>query len=133
MDYSNKNFTGWDLTDREDLHDMVIEGSCFSHEKPDSIVFPEKMTGVTFIDCNLDNCFIPEGNKVVGGSQRRFEIQNDLNDWIVDENGEPEKPIDHTIFEKLDLPIPDPADIPDEPVEERIDLLTLAQEEYGTK
>jgi hypothetical protein len=41
------------------------------------------MTGTTFVNCNLDNCFIPPGNTVTGGSQRRY-ISNADGDWLVD-------------------------------------------------
>lgn len=96
MDYSHKNFTGQSFIERTTsdgetviLNGQTITGSCFSHEKPDAHIFPDDMTGVTFINCNLDNCFIPAGNTVVGGSQRRFIVQDDGFDWIIDENNQP--------------------------------------------
>lgn len=72
MNYSHKDFTGQSLIDRTDLDGQTITGSCFSHEITDTHIFPDDMEGVTFINCNLDNCFIPVGNFVQGGSQRRF-------------------------------------------------------------
>lgn len=111
--YSFKDFTGHDLTANQDMSGITIEGSCFSHETPDSDVFPADMTGATFIDCNLDNCAIPPGNTVLRGTQKRFLVQNDLNDWIVDESNLPVKPmIDEFIFEKFGLPVPTPDQIP---------------------
>lgn len=89
MDYSNKNFTGNSLIEADDMDGQTIIGSCFSHEVPDTHIFPENMTGVTFINCNLDNCFIPTGNTVIGGSQRRFKAQDDGIDWLLDENDNP--------------------------------------------
>ncbi len=126
--YSDKDFTGWDMSSREDMSNIIIENSCFSHEIPGSTVFPVGMVGTTFIDCNLDNCLVPIGNTVIRGSQKRFECQNDLNDWLVDENCSPTMPVDHLIFEKMGLPIPCPEDIPEDPVCDRIDLLKLAGE-----
>jgi hypothetical protein len=72
------------------LNDLIIEGtiegSCFSQEKPNSVIFPYDMQNITFIRCNLDNVFIPDGNTVIGGSQRRFMAFDDGYDWLVDEN-----------------------------------------------
>jgi len=110
--YSFKDFTGWDLSDRTDMSGIIIEGSCFSHETPDSIVFPSIMTGTTFMACNLDNCFIPPGNTVQNNcSKRRFKIQNDLEDWICDRNNVPVEPVGKKYFLQLGLSI-DPASIP---------------------
>lgn len=90
--YSFKDFTGWDLTNRKDMNDIVIYGSCFSNETPDAKVFPEDMSGVTFIVCNLDNCTIPDNhNTVLEGSQRRFKVQNDLRDWEINALNQPVK------------------------------------------
>lgn len=82
-DYSHKDFTGRSLVDHDDMDGKTVGGSCFSQEAPDTHVFPAGMTGVTFSYCNLDNCFIPDGNTVVGGSQRRH-ISNADGDWLVD-------------------------------------------------
>ena len=85
--YSNKDFTGQDLSNRTDMNGLVIENSCFSQETPDREIFPKDLTGCTFIDCNLDNVFIPEGNKLENCSTRRFKAQDDGKDWIIDEDG----------------------------------------------
>ena len=87
--YSNKDFTNRDLREVEDINGQTITGSCFSQERPNTHVFPFDMKGVTFINCNLDNCFIPAGNTVQGGSQRRFRAQDDGFDWLIDESGLP--------------------------------------------
>jgi hypothetical protein len=70
----------------------VIRNSCFSCERPDSAPFPEKMRGVRFIGCNLDNVVIPPGNPDLGSndrcSQRRFSVNPiDGKDWLVDATG----------------------------------------------
>lgn len=103
-----------------------IYGSSFAKENPDTMVFSPSMTGVTFYDCNLDNVFIPPGNTVVGGTQRRYLIQNDLNDWLVTAQNIPTMPLNFEAFQQYNLPIPLPINIPLQRVAERIDLLALA-------
>lgn len=110
--YSDKDFTGHDLSDLKDMSNITIENSCFSWETPDSIVFPADMTGTVFVDCNLDNCFIPPGNQVKGGSARKFQVQNDLEDWVLDPDTlVPIEPVNKKRFLQLGLSI-DPRDIP---------------------
>lgn len=81
--YSHKDFTGQDLSDRN-LDGLTICGSCFSQETPDRHIFSDKMTGVTFLWCNLDNVYIPPGNTAKNCSQRIFKAQPDGEDWILD-------------------------------------------------
>ncbi len=122
-EFSFKDFTG-----RSNLEVLgIIYGSCFSQEIPDSRIFPDTMTGVTFIKCNLDNVFIPNGNTVIDCSQRRFKVQNDLNDWITDDKGVPTEPINAKVFIKLELPMPETVDIPTYQVDTRIDLIKVAE------
>ena len=82
------DYTGRNLSDCA-IEGDIIESSCFSQEMPDSHIFPEKMKGVTFRRCNLDNVYIPPGNTVENCSQRRFKAQDDGEDWLVDENNKP--------------------------------------------
>lgn len=124
-EFSLKDFTGKSLKYRQITGNVY--GSCFSREKPDSDVFPSNMQGVTFYDCNLDNCLIPAGNIVVGGSIRRYQSQNDGNDWLVDENNNPTMPTNFDAFSQLGLPIPLPSDIPVAMAPDRIDLLLAAK------
>lgn len=91
--YSQRDFTGLDLSDAKIIAGDAIYASTFSHETPDTHVFPETMQGITFIDCNLDNVFIPAGNRVIAGSQRRFKAQADGQDWIVDAQSQPLEPV----------------------------------------
>ena len=110
-------------------NDTVVYASSFYQEGfLDAQVFPKDMKGVTFINCNLDNCFIPEGNIVIGGTQKRIMVQNDLNDWILDEDNNPVKPVDHQYFEKFGLEVPKPEDIPETKCESCIDLRKVAEE-----
>lgn len=106
---------------------IVIYGSCFSQETPDIHIFPENLTGVTFIKCNLENVFIPIGNTIIDCSQRRFFVQNDKNDWLIDINNNPTMPTNHKYFTKLGLPMPLPKDIPITKVDEAVDLIKVAE------
>lgn len=125
-DYSHKDFTNRNLLDRTDLDGQYIRSSCFSQEKPDTQVFPDSMSGVTFVNCNLDNCIIPDGNEVIDCSTTRYEVQNDLNDWEVDEEGNPLCIMDYLYHYKFGVPLPDPFDIPEEPVDKPIDYRSVA-------
>ena len=122
-DYSFKDFTG-----RSNLEvSGIIYGSCFSQEIPDNHIFPDNMTGVTFIKCNLDNVFIPAGNTIIDCSQRIFFVQNDKNDWLINELNLPIMPVNHKYFTKFGLPMPLPEDIPIVKAEEPIDLIKVAE------
>ena len=127
----NDVFSGKDFTGRANQHfdgiSGIIYASCFSQDNPDSHCFPDTMVGITFIKCNLDNVFIPIGNTVIDCSQKRYKVQNDRNDWLIDENNNPVKPMNHKLFTKLGLPIPLPKDIPMSMVEESIDLIEYAK------
>lgn len=111
---SNKDFTGHDLSLRADLDGKVIYGSCLSNETPNAKVLPTSLIGATFIVCNLDNVLVPDGNHVIDCSVRRFKVQNDGEDWIIDPvTLEPIEPINKATYGKLGLSS-DPADLPDE-------------------
>jgi hypothetical protein len=125
--FSGKVFTAPQV----DLPDnTTVYASCFYQENlPDSHVFRDDLKGCKFYNCNLDNVFIPDGNEVIGGFSRRIMVQNDLNDWELDENNEPVKPLDSEIlFEKFGLPVPKPQDIPMEKSVQRIDLKKAAED-----
>lgn len=94
--YSSRDFMGISLAEADDLlPGTIIRGSCFYQEgRPDSHIFPEDMTGVTFERCNLDNCYIPPGNTLaeqagIPCTNKQVLVQNDLRDWILDDKGEP--------------------------------------------
>lgn len=126
---SFKDFTGRVLTDETlyNFNGKTIYATCFSQETPGAIVFPDGMKGVTFVKCNLDNVTLPVDSIIIGCSQRQFEVQNDLNDWLVDENKNPVIPVDHEVYTKFNLPIPKPEDIPSQKVTERVDLKKEAE------
>ncbi len=89
--YDDKDHTGHDLSDRTDMDGLTIHGLCLSHETPDARVLPPSLRGTTFIACNLDNVLIPDGNTLINCSNRRFKIQDDGQDWEIDENDNPIK------------------------------------------
>lgn len=94
--YSFKDFTGWNFKGSQEYTfppGTTIDRSCFSQEHPDSDIFPDGMTGVTFRSCNLDNVLIPPGNTLTDCTTRRFAAQNDGKDWIVDSNNQPVSPL----------------------------------------
>lgn len=109
------------------MNGLTIEGSCFSQETPDSNIFPPDLKDCTFKYCNLDNVFIPPGNKVENGSQRRFKVQNDLNDWEIDAGNNPVRLVEYRRLEKLGIQHPDPKDIPKIKVESHIDYVDTAR------
>jgi hypothetical protein len=90
-EFSLKNFSGQSF--EKDLSGLTIFTSNFAQEIPDTQVFSPKMTGATFVNCNLDNVLIPPGNTVIGGTQRRYQAQSDGQDWIVDANNVPTEPL----------------------------------------
>lgn len=86
-EWSFKNFTNQILGDA-DLSGKVIYSTLFYSETPNTKIFPDDMTGVTFIKCNLDNIIIPEGNTLIESSNISFKAQDDGRDWIL-EDGQP--------------------------------------------
>lgn len=127
-DYSFGNFSNQDLAHFDDLRDMVIYSSQFYWEKPNSRPFPAQATGLTFINCNLDNIVMPPDAIIQNCSQRNFKDQNDGEDWFVDGNGLPTAPINLQLY--LDLGVStNPADIPSHPLSQSI--LISAEQNKG--
>ncbi|MFZ2937603.1 MAG: hypothetical protein WA066_02740 [Candidatus Omnitrophota bacterium] len=123
--YSHKDFTGRKLLDVKDLNGITIFGSCFSQEIPDKHIFPDNMAGVTFINCNLDNVFIPIGNTVIGGSKRRFKVQKDARDWEINDEGIPVKVISEKQWVMNGFSV-DPKDIPKDVINKQV----ITKDEY---
>ena len=104
--YSYKDFTNITFIDKSasDFNNTIIKGSCFYQEnKPDSHIFPEDIKGVIFEKCNLDNVYIPLGNTIIDCCHRKIKIQNDLEDWILDNDLKPKTPIRKSDYERLDI------------------------------
>lgn len=122
--YSDKDMTGWDLSDRTDMDGAVIHGLCLSWETPDAHCLPPNLINTTFIRCNMDNVFIPPGNSVIDCSVKRFKAQNDLEDWHVHPVTKVAlEPLNKQRFVELGISI-DPKDIPvakmDEPRTQKV-------------
>lgn len=115
--WSRKDYTTLTLLNESILAGTTIYGSCFSKEEPDTQVFPSTMTGVTFINCNLDNVLMPEGNLIKGGLKRKFKVQNDLRDWEIDGSNKPIKLVNEEHWQNQGYSI-DPKDIPAEKLRE---------------
>lgn len=121
------DFTGQSLVDVDpaEFNDTIIVGGCFWQEgKPDTVVFPAGMRGVTFRRCNLDNVYVPPGNTIEADcTHKRIkcfpptpkEGKADPNegaiDWQVDEKGMPTEPLHKRRFAEEKRSV-DPADIP---------------------
>jgi len=98
-----------------------IIGSSFYQDIPYSKVFPDSIKGVKFINCNLDNCIIPIGAIVIGGTNKHFKVMNDQEYWIVDKNKNPIIPLDTIIFKRVGISI-NPRDISIRPLSEPITI-----------
>ena len=127
--YDYKDYTGRKLLN-ENLNGLIIYASCFSQEVPDTHIFPEDMTGVTFLRCNLDNTYIPPGNTVTLCSQRKFKAQNDLCDWLLNLDSTPKEPLEKEEFQKWGISI-NPADIPVSPLSENIIHIRMREKAFG--
>ena len=119
--YSYKDFTGMDFSkvDVKEFNNTEIIGSCFSQEEPFTSIFPDKMTGVKFARCNVDNVNIPVGNTLEKCTNKMIKRQNDLEHWVVDKELKPIEPLNKEMYQELKISI-DPKDIPvikrDEPI-----------------
>jgi hypothetical protein len=100
-----------------------VVGSAFFQDFPGSRVFPSGMTGVEFCGGGLDNVDLPPGNIILAADHpdnptgiqaqnRRMQMQNDSQYWIVDERGEPIEPanIESVLKDGENI---DPAKIPE--------------------
>jgi hypothetical protein len=115
LKYSFRDFTNNPKVDIPD--GTIVYASVFYQETPNSHIFREKMKKVTFVLCNLDNVVIPPDNTVMGGSHKRFQVQNDLRDWLIDENNKPIEVMDKEYWESQGYSV-DPKDIPDKPLKD---------------
>jgi hypothetical protein len=107
--HSFKDYTNQSLKDRpvEEFSGQTIKGSCFYQEVPygGSLptkgvdIFPDGMTGATFVRCNMDNVYVPPGNFVIAGdgvpsSTRKIMTDDEGFDCLAKDNAsvlEPDK------------------------------------------
>ena len=110
-EYSHKSFVDVNLTD--DILTGVVWRSGFSVETLDTLRFHPDSTCI-FRECNLDNCVIPDGCTVEGGTNKRFQAQADMEDWFIDAQNRPMLPINKFLFDRLGIPT-DPSSIANTP------------------
>lgn len=98
--YSFQDFTNEKFFETDDLDGSVIIGSCFYQDvegregDPRTEIFPSNMVGVTFIECNLDNVYIPQGNTIDSTcSSRRVKRMYDGRLWILNAVLTPVEPL----------------------------------------
>ena len=96
QDFTDRNFL--DLPP-EEFSGKIISGSCFYQQytpdgkEPPFEIFPPTVKDVTFVRCNLDNVKLPEGTKIIECTNKIIKVQNDWDDWICDDNGNPIEPL----------------------------------------
>lgn len=137
--YSFKDFThqSFKNSPASDFNDSEVKGSCFYQEAKESDgevlkdIFPDGIMGVVFQRCNLDNVLIPLGNTIEKDcTHRRIKVQNDLSDWILDDNLKPVEPMDKK-QRLIDGRSIDPKDIPVIYSREEIIVKVKWDETYG--
>jgi len=106
--WKRQSFTG---KDPKEFNDSEIVGAGFSQNEPFTDVFPALISKVKFINCNLDNCNIPAGATVEGGTNKHFKEQADGEIWLVDAAKKPTAPLKPYRFDKWGVS-KDPKDIP---------------------
>ena len=104
----------------EEFNNTTIKGSCFfqafplESKKEPVDIFPDGMTGVTFIACNLDNVWIPPGNTLIDCTNKWIVLKNDGYNWEKDKSTKkPKKPVADFFYDKNGWS-KNPKDIPSE-------------------
>jgi hypothetical protein len=110
--YSHKSFKRQDLTklDASEFNDSEIIHGMFCQEKPWTDVFPPDIKGVVFDRCNLDNCNIPSGATVIGGTNKHWKDMADGEQWQIDKDEKPIAPMNPKAFDAQGVS-KNPADI----------------------
>ena len=106
--------------DPAEFSNSTIMNTDFRQHEPYTRVFPDGIENLEFKNCILDNCIIPD--KAIVGSgclNRHYKTQNDGEYWFVDTELRPISPKNYGRFDFLGLS-KNPADIPAEPLSERI-------------
>lgn len=110
---SGRDFTGLEFASRPELDfsNKIIYATCFGQESPDQPIFGDKLTGATFIRCNLTNVLVPDGNTLIDCITTRCATQNDGRVWEIDESNTPVRLTSEKHWRILGTSV-DPADIP---------------------
>jgi len=131
-EYSYKDFTNQSFTHlpASTFNNKIIAGSCFYQEGALEVnVFPAGVTGLQFVDrCNLDNVAVPANCTADATcTNKSIQLQNDLEDWVLDSNGDPLEPVHKKLFLKYSLST-DPGDLPETPLSKSV-LITAMENE----
>lgn len=132
--YSYKDYTGHSLK-HLNLTNCTVYASCFSQEKPDTQIFSDDTSNVTFIRCNLTNVTTPPNSTVIDCVQKRILVQNDLRDWEIDENDNPIAVVNAKYWESVGVSV-NPSDIPAQKIimnENDYDLVAKLQQVLGVQ
>lgn len=118
---SHKRSIFTDFTPDQFVDDIV--GASFCQDNPFTDVFPELPDGqiCRLINCNLDNCNIPAGYEVVGGTNKQIELQTDGEKWVIGADRKPIEPLHKSEYVKLGLSV-SPNDLPVEKLDEPITI-----------
>ena len=130
---SLQNFSGQIAIDVTILPGTTVYASTFDNETPDTQVFSSTMTGVTFIEVHLDNVVIPPGNivkNVYTEAPKRFKVQTDRSDWIIDRDNKPIEPLNKEQYLRLGISI-DPRDLPATDLDQSIITKRLEEAQSG--
>ena len=68
----------------KDWSNCEVRGSCFYRAGEARAIMPDDVTGLVLRDCNLDNCILPKGATVEGGTHKNLWVQNDGATWVCD-------------------------------------------------
>lgn len=111
--FSHKDFINQILTDTDPVewNDTEVINSCFYNETPNTRVFPDGITGVVFVGCNLDNVIVPKECTMKDCTNKLIQVQKDGNDWILNPDLTPLEPLNKFMYTKLGIST-DPASLP---------------------
>jgi hypothetical protein len=134
--YSYKSFKYQNFVDikPEEFNGSEIIGASFYQVEPFTDVFPKDVKNCTLTRCNLDNCNIPSGFTVNGGTNKHIKSQNDGEYWVVDTNNKPISPRDVGKFDACGLsksPLNIPATLVAEPVTFTNDPVVIEQKKIA--
>ena len=115
--HSTNSFVDMDLTllPPEAFAGHYILGSSFGSQKPGVWRWPDGAKACVFERCMFLNCDPPPGSSILPtGAVTQYRAATDLQDWYIDENGNPTEPLDATLFTDNGWST-DSADIPNKP------------------
>ena len=108
----------------EELNGTEIVGSDFHQDEPFTKFIRDDVKDVVLVDCNADNCLIPPGVTIRGGTNKQHKLQKDGEEWIVNDKLEPVTPFNEKQFRDLGLSLL-PKDIPADSMEQSVVALAV--------